>query len=180
MAEVSTIIKQCSNCSQATDNMKRCGKCKTTFYCSKECQNVDWGKHKSFCIVPTSWSEYNKLKEEGKVTKEKLELVHMPKRNVNEVVNFAYTKYTDICIAYNTWLQIRPPTDRDDNELHRRFVQIDDKSNHILLVPLDKLKYDTDKKAALTKDIKGFIPIYITYKTLEYFIVLENVASRLK
>lgn len=46
----------CTQCG-AEDNLKKCSQCQTTQYCSKECQNADWPKHKRVC---------NKLKEAKK------------------------------------------------------------------------------------------------------------------
>jgi hypothetical protein len=30
--------------------MKKCGRCKDVYYCSKECQTKDWAEHKTTCI----------------------------------------------------------------------------------------------------------------------------------
>ena len=37
----------CSVCSK--EGAKKCSRCKTQFYCSKECQKKDWKTHKSIC-----------------------------------------------------------------------------------------------------------------------------------
>jgi splicing suppressor protein 51 len=43
----------CANCAktQADPNitLKRCAKCQTTYYCSRECQKADWKVHKRVC-----------------------------------------------------------------------------------------------------------------------------------
>ncbi|XP_053954753.1 zinc finger MYND domain-containing protein 10 homolog [Anastrepha ludens] len=41
-------IKKCGKC--ASDAEKKCGICKTTYYCSRKCQVDDWSKHKVSCI----------------------------------------------------------------------------------------------------------------------------------
>ena len=42
--------KCCSGCKKPCTDMKRCVKCKTAYYCSKQCQAEDWGKrHKNHC-----------------------------------------------------------------------------------------------------------------------------------
>jgi hypothetical protein len=35
--------------------LKRCGKCKCEFYCSKECQKKDWLTHKRTCKRNCEW-----------------------------------------------------------------------------------------------------------------------------
>ena len=43
-------FKQCANCNiEETSELKLkcCGACKTTFYCSKDCQTQDWPTHKA-------------------------------------------------------------------------------------------------------------------------------------
>ncbi len=48
--------KQCGNCFQpaSTEKMlKTCGKCKTAYYCSLECQKTAWPTHKKVCQPPS-------------------------------------------------------------------------------------------------------------------------------
>ncbi|KAI1128618.1 putative MYND domain protein [Nemania abortiva] len=39
----------CNNCQKASANLKRCAKCSTTPYCSRDCQKADWKAHKKIC-----------------------------------------------------------------------------------------------------------------------------------
>jgi len=41
----------CAWCKRAASDLKRCGNCRVTLYCSAECQKKDWkeGKHKKTC-----------------------------------------------------------------------------------------------------------------------------------
>ncbi|KAG0345816.1 hypothetical protein BG004_003023 [Podila humilis] len=39
---------KCANCSK-TGSLKRCAKCRTTQYCSRECQKLHWKAHKKVC-----------------------------------------------------------------------------------------------------------------------------------
>ncbi|XP_022097362.1 egl nine homolog 1-like [Acanthaster planci] len=49
MAEsVKSSVGSCA-CCKSTENLKRCSKCKSVFYCSREHQLQDWKKHKRYC-----------------------------------------------------------------------------------------------------------------------------------
>ena len=41
----------CQMCGKVGADHKVCGKCKSVVYCSKECQKLDWKKHKTVCIL---------------------------------------------------------------------------------------------------------------------------------
>ena len=41
----------CSHCHRPSSNLKLCGKCRKTSYCSKECQISAWKRHKEICKV---------------------------------------------------------------------------------------------------------------------------------
>ena len=46
-------LKTCENCMRSETpgdtKMKYCVRCRKVSYCSKECQETDWGDHKLFC-----------------------------------------------------------------------------------------------------------------------------------
>ena len=49
------ILTCCGNCKKkagvSAPPFNSCGACKKISYCCKECQNIDWPKHKSFCKI---------------------------------------------------------------------------------------------------------------------------------
>ena len=38
---------KCANCGKDASN--RCSRCKSEWYCGKDCQKISWKKHKEFC-----------------------------------------------------------------------------------------------------------------------------------
>jgi len=50
--EVQADNAKCSQCGKASDSLQKCGRCKTTCYCSKECQVTQWPTHKTNCKRP--------------------------------------------------------------------------------------------------------------------------------
>src|SRR5213080_2328666 len=45
---MSQIVSGCSNCQKPYAKL-RCGKCKLSYYCDKECQKENWKVHKNVC-----------------------------------------------------------------------------------------------------------------------------------
>lgn len=43
------VMRKCAYCNKSDTKLLRCGRCKTTYYCSKECQKPHWKKHKKVC-----------------------------------------------------------------------------------------------------------------------------------
>eukprot|EP00877_Chromochloris_zofingiensis_P012924 jgi/Chrzof1/7886/Cz02g40010.t1 len=39
----------CAACGQAADELKRCSRCKGIWYCGRDCQRMDWPRHKTEC-----------------------------------------------------------------------------------------------------------------------------------
>ena len=56
LVEVEDVLKkptrQCDVCKTATT--KACARCKTSYFCSAECQKSAWKKHKKKCKAPTT------------------------------------------------------------------------------------------------------------------------------
>lgn len=42
-------VRFCFTCKKSSVTAKLCGRCKTIYYCSRECQGRDWGRHKKEC-----------------------------------------------------------------------------------------------------------------------------------
>jgi hypothetical protein len=49
-------LRECRSCHVRSLEMKRCKLCKNVFYCTKECQVKDWGRHKAECQIVQSSS----------------------------------------------------------------------------------------------------------------------------
>lgn len=42
----------CTTCGkESTDDLDRCSKCKTVYYCGRKCQKIDWKEHKRECTT---------------------------------------------------------------------------------------------------------------------------------
>ena len=53
--------KACGNPSCNNIGTKKCSVCRSTYYCSRECQRKNWSKHKTQCQPPDS-SKINCIK----------------------------------------------------------------------------------------------------------------------
>ncbi|KAJ9645258.1 hypothetical protein H2199_003264 [Coniosporium tulheliwenetii] len=53
MADTNAAVATCASCARPEsgpdEKLKRCAKCQTTQYCSRECQKADWKTHKKVC-----------------------------------------------------------------------------------------------------------------------------------
>jgi hypothetical protein len=78
-SETSGLQNKCNHCSFESNNLKRCSKCKSKYYCNNICQKKDWFLHKQFCKSQTevklSHSKVDKsdgLKKREDIEKNKL------------------------------------------------------------------------------------------------------------
>ncbi|XP_014789303.1 rho GTPase-activating protein gacZ, partial [Octopus bimaculoides] len=55
----------CETCFRTNVPLKKCSKCKTTYYCSNDCQKYDWPTHKSNCKASKMNTEVKYEKESG-------------------------------------------------------------------------------------------------------------------
>jgi splicing suppressor protein 51 len=49
MADQAAKCNTCKKTDSEVENLKRCAKCQTTYYCSRDCQKADWKVHKKVC-----------------------------------------------------------------------------------------------------------------------------------
>ncbi|KAL1739556.1 hypothetical protein HDZ31DRAFT_46526 [Schizophyllum fasciatum] len=75
----------CNVCN-AEQDLKRCSKCRTAFYCSARCQTADWPTHRAACKKNT-WYDSPKYRkcDDGNMHEGALELVTWDAEEVNEV-----------------------------------------------------------------------------------------------
>jgi splicing suppressor protein 51 len=103
MADTSTIPK-CAAChktdSGSGNPLKRCAKCQTTSYCSRECQKADWKNHKKVCASNTAGSTKAAVSSStstsgGQASKGLTAVIDKPFHHLND----------------KTWLHNRPEND---------------------------------------------------------------------
>ncbi len=47
--EIKKVPTSCAACKKISENLKRCSRCRSIFYCSVECQRGHWTEHKNVC-----------------------------------------------------------------------------------------------------------------------------------
>lgn len=50
---MATLLPRCDKCHKEFEKLLQCGRCKSAFYCSRECQNNAWKTHKNICRKPS-------------------------------------------------------------------------------------------------------------------------------
>ena len=44
-------VETCKQCAERGYDFQRCSRCKKAYYCSRECQTIDWPVHKTKCVA---------------------------------------------------------------------------------------------------------------------------------
>ncbi|KAI1363621.1 putative MYND domain protein [Xylaria arbuscula] len=89
----------CNGCNKTSSDLKRCAKCATTLYCSRECQKTDWKTHKKIC---------GKQAHERPETRSHASAatVLSPPKGLEQPITKPFSRLDD-----NTYLHNRPETD---------------------------------------------------------------------
>ncbi|KAF9485111.1 hypothetical protein BDN70DRAFT_871822 [Pholiota conissans] len=61
MKEACRLCEYCRQRESKDEPFKACAKCQSSFYCSKECQRVDWPEHKTICAQSQRHKRLEKL-----------------------------------------------------------------------------------------------------------------------
>ncbi|KAH6976322.1 putative MYND domain protein [Ilyonectria sp. MPI-CAGE-AT-0026] len=85
-------------------NIKRCAKCSSTPYCSRECQKADWKEHKKICGKTTTPGA--RLAASGTGTSSRSTVAFSPPKGLERGISCPFTQ-----LDRKTWLHNRPETD---------------------------------------------------------------------
>ncbi|KAI0862481.1 putative MYND domain protein [Xylaria cubensis] len=88
----------CNTCGKASSQLKRCAKCSTTLYCSRDCQKADWKTHKKICS-----KQANERPETGSAP---AATVLSPPKGLEKPITKPFTRLDN-----NTYLHDRPEND---------------------------------------------------------------------
>ncbi|GME25498.1 hypothetical protein M1813_003692 [Neofusicoccum parvum] len=95
-----TTTPSCAICGKTDGNIKRCAKCHTTHYCSRDCQKADWKTHKKSCAINVaSASAASSTITNGTSTR-------TPPKNLSVQIDKPFTR-----LDSGTWLHDRPEKD---------------------------------------------------------------------
>ncbi|PLB45814.1 putative MYND domain protein [Aspergillus steynii IBT 23096] len=92
----------CNICTTTSDDrpLKRCAKCRTQWYCSRECQKADWKSHKRIC------SKIAALSTPDPDDDKKSKKVYLPPTNLDVQIAMPFHE-----LDKRTWLYNRPKED---------------------------------------------------------------------
>ncbi|KAI1753164.1 putative MYND domain protein [Xylaria castorea] len=89
----------CNTCGKVSSQLKRCAKCTTTPYCSRDCQKADWKTHKKICS-----KQAHERPETG--TGPSAATVLSPPKGLEKLITKPFTRLDN-----NTYLHDRPEED---------------------------------------------------------------------
>jgi mitochondrial splicing suppressor protein 51 len=96
----------CTTC-KTTEKLKRCAKCNTTLYCSRECQKADWKSHKKLCSKNAAATAAAAAVNETSSNATNTTSSQRPTpKNLSAYVEKPFT-----CLNNGTWLHDRPERD---------------------------------------------------------------------
>ncbi|KAL0489279.1 Hsp70-Hsp90 organizing protein [Acrasis kona] len=101
--DVPVIQPMCQYCKERSKDIKKCSVCKTTFYCSGECQKNDWPDHKLVChqIRDNQRNDGDKVSRETKDTDRTLALQFLQEKSTLIEQLFSKKKLSrDRCLLY--------------------------------------------------------------------------------
>ncbi|KAK8069432.1 hypothetical protein PG994_006048 [Apiospora phragmitis] len=93
-----------NSCKKTGTDLKKCAKCHTTFYCSRDCQKVDWKVHKKVCN-PNSQNNLSDKIGPSNVTHNNTQEPSRT-RSLDQPISKPYTRLHD-----RKWLHDRPEKD---------------------------------------------------------------------
>ncbi len=96
-----------NDCSK-TDNLKRCAKCETTAYCSRDCQKSDWKTHKKTCTknIPSTSANPSTSTTSSSAQGTSTSASGGTPKGLTALVEKPFTK-----LSTKTWLYSRPEKD---------------------------------------------------------------------
>lgn len=164
----------CFVCHKKIDRPYKCSRCKSTIYCSKDCQIIDWAEHKKTCFQYKTLEEIERLRDNGLYKTSDCEAIKSPISD--DEISAHLDKYTtDIHQVYNTWLSERPIDWNESDIKQRMVVRV---SGGATLVHSDTLQFESDKRVMMAKNPREFVPIWLVYKGMTYFILQKNTHKK--
>ena len=89
-------MSSCKVCNKSSDRLNKCSACKSVYYCSSECQKVDWKSHKTNCFkigqIPLSTRAYKIVQGNLPFSKISQYLHHY------RIDDFNISKYLMLCV----------------------------------------------------------------------------------